>query len=361
MKELMSEKGCKLLTTPEELKLMPRIPKVKYIASCDHEHEVHYNVFKSRGSGILCPKCKHKENDDKRRGDVSRNINGQAIGHYSEEVGINYIIDILKKDYILKQTCEGCLADIALKPKKSRKDEWLQIQVKTTAKPTTYYSFTSKSSYDNCIILCICNSDKKMWIFDGNTMKFKRISIGLKKSKYDDNEVTIQSISKLINEYLKKMTLVKFDIANTPISIYDQKEMEFKKYREEKVNKIKFTNVENYLKYDFMINDKKVQEKVGYIDLKKNLIYFTIHKNNGKVDGVRKFKCYDIGDNDFYWLNIPDKINFLVFPEKKLIEDILKKSKNFCFKLETAIEKYSDYLFDYNNIDYTRLNKILLL
>ena len=53
----------------------------------------------------------------------------------------------------------------------------------------------------------------------------------------------------------------------------------------------------------------------------KNLIYFTISKSNGKVDGIRKYKCYDIGDNDFYWLNIPDKINFLVFPENFFLRE----------------------------------------
>ena len=66
----------------------------------------------------------------------------------------------------------------------------MMIQVKSTYKPTRDYSFKCKE-YKNCIIFCLCDSDKKMWILNGNSITVKnKIAIGLNKSKYDDNEVT---------------------------------------------------------------------------------------------------------------------------------------------------------------------------
>ena len=64
--EEFNNKNCKLLTSKEEfceiLKISKKgIYKLNYIASCGHNHVVFYNVFKSRGTGIICPSCKNKE------------------------------------------------------------------------------------------------------------------------------------------------------------------------------------------------------------------------------------------------------------------------------------------------------------
>jgi hypothetical protein len=55
-------KNCKLLTTEEEyvsLTQTRKIPKLKYVASCGHEHSVHFNVFKSRNTTKV--KTNHKK------------------------------------------------------------------------------------------------------------------------------------------------------------------------------------------------------------------------------------------------------------------------------------------------------------
>ena len=67
MFEKFADKGCKLLTTMEELALMPKniVQKVKYIALCGHEHNVHVNVFFSRGTGLNCPACVSKISEKK--------------------------------------------------------------------------------------------------------------------------------------------------------------------------------------------------------------------------------------------------------------------------------------------------------
>ncbi len=74
--DYFTSKNCKLLTRTR------KIEKLKYIASCDHEHEVHFNVFKSRGSGIICPSCKNNENAEKRSGKASITETCQSIGHF---------------------------------------------------------------------------------------------------------------------------------------------------------------------------------------------------------------------------------------------------------------------------------------
>ena len=61
-----NENNCKLLNTKEDYIKIVKLSqngkyKLNYIASCGHEHIVLYYVFKSRGTGIMCPSCKHKE------------------------------------------------------------------------------------------------------------------------------------------------------------------------------------------------------------------------------------------------------------------------------------------------------------
>jgi len=65
--EEFNKRGCTLITTKEEHSEIIRNSKhsnykLNYIASCGHNHNVFYNVFKSRGTGIKCPLCKYMEN-----------------------------------------------------------------------------------------------------------------------------------------------------------------------------------------------------------------------------------------------------------------------------------------------------------
>ena len=55
-------------------------------------------------------------------------------------------------------------------------------------------------------------------------------------------------------------------------------------------------------------------------------------KNNGS-NNYRKKNCqYDVGDNDFYWLNVDNKKTFFVFPEQLLIDrGIVGSSKKNTF------------------------------
>lgn len=54
-------------------------------------------------------------------------------------------------------------------------------------------------------------------------------------------------------------------------------------------------------------------------------------------------KNYKLGDNDFYWINVPDS-NFYIIPEKILLED----NGNIINRI-TLNKKYEDYYFKYDD------------
>ena len=269
-------KNCKLLTTEEEyasLMQTRKIPKLKYVASCGHEHSVHFNVFKSRNTGVICPSCTSKKNGEMKN--IANRVHPTpiSINHFNEERCIDYFIDLIKSEYDCKKTFEGCLADLTVKPKNQPNDSWLQIQVKTSA---ARHGFHSSTKYIDCLMKSVV---------------------------------------------------------------------------------CEFIDVSNYLHHDFMIGDKKVQEKIG--TCKNIAITFKLAKSNGKPNGVRKFVAYDAGENDLYWLHFPDKKKFYLLPETDVMDEHGKIRKYIYLSLRNPSEKWSKYLFEYDNVDYVRFNEIL--
>jgi hypothetical protein len=193
------------------------------------------------------------------------------------------------------------------------------------------------------------------------TIKYK-IAIGLNKSKYDLNEVTKDDILSTLNDYYKTMKKFSFELIDIPISDNQKTEQVYRKYRESKISFLEF----EYPKfqgcvYDFTVNNYKVQEKVGTHYSNKNSIAFSLHKNNGKTDGKRQLTSYKKGDNDFYWLNLPDKKHFYVIPEQVLIDqkyiDTIKKT-TLIINLNAKAAWISPYKFDYENLDKGKLKAV---
>ena len=154
---------------------------------------------------------------------------------------------------------EGCLADFAIKPKKIDEDKWLMVQMKNTSKPLRDYGFTPlniinrtpkghpvqcsratlpenqlyqapikdgrpdsnvhrckcSNRYHDCAILCVCLSDKRMWLLNGNEITVsKKIAIGLKKSKYSINEITTKTIVQQLTNYYDNLPLLPYNVIN---------------------------------------------------------------------------------------------------------------------------------------------------
>lgn len=212
-----------------------------------------------------------------------------------------------------------------------------------------------------------CFDDESLWLIPENIIgKQSKISIGYNKSKYNIYKVEKENIIERLNELYNTTTHFSFDHLNKPNNIYQQREQDFRKYREEKKPYIKFDNTEmEGTVYDFKIGNFKIQEKISSVD-KENRCHFCIYKNNG---GNNKYKKYNIGDNDFYWLNCEDKKTFFVIPEKILLDKGIISDKfgscktQFKVKIQNPLHRksawLSSYMFDYDNIDKERLLYIL--
>jgi hypothetical protein len=362
-------RNCKLLTTKEEhAELLNKSKsnnyKLNYIASCGHNNNVFYNVFKNRNTGIVCSNCKNKKIGEDIKEKIKNNILTKT---YKIELEYNYIkkiINILENNFEIKKAFDGCLTDIIFKPKNIIEDKFVGIQVKTTSVRNSTYSFHINNLYENILLLLYCYEDDKLWIIPENIIKNqKKISIGYKKSKYDIYNVNNDNNDNIINKLNTLYNITSkfnYDTLNKPINIYQQREQEYIKYREEKINFIFFesSNMEATV-YDFKIGNLKLQEKVAKKNDKKELYIFSMCKHNGcKEKNIQ----YDIGDNDFYWLNFDNKKTFFVIPEKILIEKgfIGNKNKKILFKINIKnISWIKEYMFDYENIDKDLLLNIL--
>ena len=366
--EEFNKQNCKLLTTQEEyidiLKNKKNVYRLNYIASCGHTHIVFYNVFKSRGTGIVCPSCKNKKIGYDKKEKMKNNEMSKTSTIEQEFKFIKEFKELLKNEFNIIKAFDGCNSDLIFKPNNVLEDKWVGIQVKTTNVRHLTYGFHINNIYKNCLILLYCVEDNKMWLIPENIIgNQKKISIGYNKSKYNIYQINENTVINKLNELYNNTTNFEFDKLNTPTCIYQQREQIFRNFREEKINYIKFEYGEmEGTVYDFKINNFKVQEKVAKISDKENRYIFFLCKNNGSSSKIQ----YDIGDNDFYWLNCDNKKTFFVIPESILIkkgfignkiENINRQTLKITVKKELHNKSLwlQDYMFDYENIDKDRL------
>ena len=217
--------------------------KIKYNASCGHENSVSYKNFTTLNQGINCPKCVNKNTGLKlkelRTGDNKNNL-------LQELNGINYFKELIGDHFTTIKSFDGCKADIAIKSFEEIEDLWLGIQVKTTNKKTEreqYYFRLNNGEYDNCLLLCICDEDKNMWLIPYEEVKgLKTIGIA-KKSKYNKYEVTKENLIEKLTNYYTLMNKFEFNILDTPTSKTQKQEQEYRNIRESKLNFIDFKNI----------------------------------------------------------------------------------------------------------------------
>jgi hypothetical protein len=340
--------------------------KIKYNAVCGHANSVSYKNFITLNQGINCPTCVNKNTGLK----LTELHSGEyKLSGYKQELNcINYFNELIGYYFTTIKSYDGCKADIVVKPNDVIEDLWLGIQVKSTNKKTErsqYYFRLNKGKYENCLMLCMCDEDKKMWLIPYEEVKgLKTIGIAL-KSKYNKYEVIEENLMEKLHYYYTLITKFEFKTLDTPTSKFQQQEQEYCKIRESKLDFITFTrNSMEGLVYDFMIGNKKVQEKVGTImHDNPNSFAFTLNKYGCRVDGKSKQQCYEEGDNDLYWLNCKNG-KFYVIPEDALLEhghigkDCIKE-KLYVSPTNQNTEWCNKYMFDYNNIDKERLLAII--
>jgi len=290
-----------------------------------------------------------------------------------EADSINYLTEVLIDKFDIKKLFDGCKAYLAIKPKNIIEDKWIGIQVKSTLKKvknnnSQAYKFDLSKDYDNFIIICICLDDKNTWIFENNITKHIKTTLTIgNKSKYNKFKCE-NNIEYVLENYYNSTTKFSFNALDLPQSNNSKIEYKYRKIREEKLTFLSFTNNDmEGLVYDFKIEDKKIQEKVGgHLHKNINSYKFCLTKMNGKVNGKRKRQCYQKGDNDFYWLNCRDTMLFYIIPENILIEKgyIANNDGKLKQLIVSNTNKNTfwtkEYIFDYENLDKEKLCKILL-
>lgn len=365
MSSYFESKSCKLSYTKDEFEnyYINNKQKINYIASCGHENNVSWKNFKSLNQGINCPECVNKNTATKLK---EFRVGDNKNTCLQELKCINYFKDLVSDNFTVTKTFDGCKADIVIKKNDEEQDLWVGIQVKSTNKKTDreqYYFRLNNGKYDNCILLCICEEDKKMWLIPYQEVNgLKTIGVA-QKSKYNKYEVTSENLTEKLTIYYNSIIKFDFNTLNTPTSKSQQQEQGYRNLRESKIDFIEFTNnhVEG-LVYDFKIGDKKVQEKVGSIvHNNPNSFLFNLIKKC-RSDGKSKNQSYGEGDNDLYWLHCKNG-KFYVIPEKELIDNgfIGNDCKEHLYVSPTNenTEWCNKYLFDYDNVDKERLLQII--
>lgn len=356
----LEKENCEMLTNEEEfLKIVIRdengmykyhiaeMTVIRYKATCGDEHTITLRGFRE-GHGRICKECYNKD---------SRNEDGSSRSARIEDNAIMYMMDLLEGEFIIQKNFEGCLSDFLIKPVGVEEDSWLMVQQKTCSKMEfNKYKFGIKP-YKNCMIMCLCLEDERMWIFDGNTVELKNgTQIVENDAKYEINEVDVDCIVEIINEYYERFPKYEFEETDMPISKTTRKEKEFYMLRKSKFEGTGIEFIKPFysgLVYDFKIGNKKIQEKTGNFNKKNCLSY-----NLGKSDGHTKIP-YVRGDNHFYWFHHPNEKYFFFIPEYVLYNERFIDGTRTHLVFSQNNTKYDEYLFDYDDIDLEKFNEML--
>lgn len=357
------EKGCNVIMTKNEFdeNYKNNTCKIKYFAACCHENIVSYKNFVTLNQGINCPKCVNQNTGCKLK---ELHSNNKLFSIKQEYNCIQYFKQLIGDYFTTDKPFDGCKADICIRRAEITEDLWLGVQVKTTIKKTErgqYYFRLNNSKYHDCLLLCICEEDKKLWLIPYEEVNgVKTIGIA-QKSKYNKYEANNENVIEKLKYFYDLFKKFKYCVLDTPTSKLQKQEQEYRKIRETKLDFIKFKNNDmEGLVYDFMIGNKRVQEKVGTI-IHNNIdsYMFTLSKYDCRVNQKTENKCYEKGDNDLYWLNCKND-TFYVIPEDVLIEKGFLGKDCKRMKLYVSLTNKNtnwslEYLFDYNNVDKERL------
>lgn len=359
IKEYFTSKECTLLTTENEFNEnnMNTRSNFKYISTCGHENEVIYYNFKCLNTGMICKQCSLQKQERKYK----------YLGYVIEYYGKQLVSELLQRDFIIKNTNPSCIADLVIKPINETEDRWLMVQLKVTRtySHSTYNFHHLQKGYDDCLIICISLSDKKVWFFDYEDVKKSiRLHIGKDNSVYNRYLVNYQTGPEIATIFYNKKTLFSLDDATKPSSPSVQQELFYRSKREKELPFLHFENsIFDDTVYDFMIQGKKHQEKVA-TEVKKNIYIVQLCKHNG----LNTKSKYVKGDNDFYWIWIKDTTIFFMFPEEVLLSknivlnndtDIIVNNKHhFIISLKNLNWKM-EYMFDLKNLNKEKLLQLI--
>lgn len=346
VKDIVEDRGCKLDMKEYDFNLTYTTVKsnIRIESSCGCKTIVQFNNFLYSNTGVICKKCHYKKSEESTYEDYS-------MQEYKVIKGLSNYCD----EFDFKISPDGCLADFAIKPTGCENDKWLPVQMKTTMKSSHgIYSFRVKEEYEDMCIICFAIEDQRVWILSYDDVNIGRISIGENSSIYDQYEIgTVELSSTLMYLYDNSTTHeLKYIMNLLPEQM--KQEQEFREFRENKFTGLSFDYPEIDARvYDVIINKRyKVQDKVitKYLRTEKTTTY-TVH-----LSKTQSRYCY--GDNDYYWLFLPDKKGAYILPEKCLLDAkiISQKNERINSKLTPILHPYKT---DVSDVKYGWMNKHL--
>ncbi len=327
-KKIIEENGCTIIDSYEDYIENNNKTKSKqllhtkfnFIGVCGHKSSAVFTNFKTRGTGKRCKNCVSKYTSD------TLKINGIIVNNTCENNSIELVEKYLSDYYDIKRTNEGCTVDIAIREKDSIIDEWIPIQMKSTNKIShKMYSFRRLNVlYKNMLIICICLLEEKIWVIPYNHINHTSSNLNISmRSKYNEYLVPDNTLLyTYMDKYKKDYIRLPIKTCMTPVSDLQKREQEYIQKREKYIDFLEFEQLKiQNTPTDFMINGKKIQEKVcGFIKEKSSLIAY-LSSNNGKSKtGTKKFRTYRLGENDYYWLHSSIDDRFWIIPEGILFE-----------------------------------------
>ena len=247
----------------------------------------------------------------------------------------------------------------------------MPIQVKSTEKMCHgMYSFRKvKSTYKDLILICICISEKKCWIIPYNDLTINQANLNISsRSKYNKYLIDNNKIHDYIDKYCENYQKYNLNDLLRPISELQQREQDYVQKREKLIS----LNYEHPLIQqsvtDFIINGKKIQEKVaGKVTSKKktkNGMIVQVASNNGKNErGIRQFRTYCLGENDFYWIHSSIDNRFWIIPENVLYErKYISKSneieKKKVIYISDNTKWVKEFEYNYDNVNKEQIERI---
>jgi len=357
--------------------IMPSRHDFNLIAACGHPKVASINTIHNCDI-IICSECTEKSRIEKIIEIHKRDENGNNYANKLEYDGFVYIKNIFNEKFDIIKLSEGTKADFLLKPKNINENLYIQIQLKTTytTNKNNQYRFNlDNNNYNTMIIIFVCVKDEKIWIAPGKNI-INLAGIGFtnnERSKYYKYKCDVNKLCENMINYYHNDDIIKINnnLAYENVCSNVAKEQKYRKIRENKINFLEFENnkIENMV-YDFKINNYKIQEKLSQYD-EKNL-RFHVYLSKYKKDSVNLKQPYSKGDNDFYWIHIPDEKLFYVIPEFELINikfiktDEIKGKMTMTLYPNKSIEELKSkkilttfanehYLFNYENLDKERL------
>jgi hypothetical protein len=329
----VAEKGCSLQWIETEFKELYKSTKtiMPIISKCGHETKVQCSNFLYKSTGITCKQCVYKQSSESKKGVIK----DYMIQEYHV---IKALEKYLQGSFHIAIMVEGCLADFAIKPSITEDNLWLPIQLKTTMKHSHgIYGFTMHNKYTDMTVMLFAIDDQKIWIMNASDINVKnKINIGKLTSTYSKYEVAKNNLSEELNILYKrhKEYLLSLEDLNIPISESSQRANEMNRFKETMFPLLRFSYPEmGGTVYDTIINETyKVQDKLATWYLKKKTNSQEYRETQSCVVNISRnsFKnpSYKLGDNDFYWIHLPERIGAYIFSEGVLFEHGIISNNN---------------------------------